>query len=162
MTLPNLVVPPPEAPRPIPGYGLPAAPALDWSFVAERMAAADCYWIAGAGPDGRPHAVPLWGVWHANRLHFDGSPDTRWARNLLANPAVVAHPPDPARVVIIEGRARPLGDDELTVDEWAILDGAYQAKYKMAGSPYWFVEPALVLAWDGMNLGTMTRWRFGE
>lgn len=158
--LPQLIIPLPEAPAELPGYGLPDKPMLDWAFVAERMSAASYYWIATAGPDGEPHTVPLWGVWHDDRLHFDGSPETRWARHLRANPAVAAHPPDAENVVIIEGQARMLADDELTEGEWARLDNQYQAKYDSEGSPYWVVEPRLVLAWDGVRLGTMTRWRF--
>ena len=63
-------------------------------------------------------------------------------------------------VVIIEGVARQLADDELSAAEWAELDKLYAAKYGMEGSPHWVVEPRLVLAWEGINLGTMTRWRF--
>lgn len=160
--LPTLVIPDPEAPRPIPGYGLPDRPALDWSFVAERMTAARYYWINTVDAQCRPHSAPLWGVWHGDRVHFDGRPQTRWARNLLTNPAVAVHPPDAEQVVMIEGLARPLADDELSAAGWAALDAPYRAKYAVAeGSPYWFVEPRLVLAWDGANLGTMTRWRFG-
>ena len=63
-------------------------------------------------------------------------------------------------MVIIEGVARQLADDELSAAEWAELDGLYATKYGMEGSPRWVVEPRLVLAWEGMNLATMTRWRF--
>lgn len=68
--------------------------------------------------------------------------------------------PDAENVVIIEGVARLLSDAELSAAEWAELDGAYAAKYGTQGSPRWVVEPRLVLAWAGVNLGTMTRWRF--
>ena len=162
--LPKLTIPSPEAPKPIDGYGLPDAPQLDWSFVAEHMAAARYYWISTADTDDadapQPHVAPLWGVWHGDRVYFDGSPQTRWARNLADHPAIAVHPPDAENVAIIEGVARQLGDDELSAAEWAVLDGAYAAKYGMQGSPHWVVEPRLVLAWAGVNLGTMTRWRF--
>ena len=160
--LPQLIIPPPEAPDELPGYGLPDAPVLEWTFVAERMIAATYYWVATVDPDGEPHTVPLWGVWHGDRLYFDGSPETRWARNLKANPAVAAHPPDAENVVIIEGRARALADGELAAGERAALNAVYGAKYNSEGSPYWVVEPRLVLAWDGVRLGTMTRWRFSQ
>ena len=161
--LPQLVIPTPEAPQRVPGYGMPDAPRLDWSFVAEHMAAARYYWLNTAGGDPaapRPHAAPLWGLWHNDRLHVDGSPQTRWARNLIAQPAVAAHPPDAENVVIVEGVARMLADDELTAEECAALDWAYAANYGMEVSPYWVIEPRLVLAWSGIDLSTMTRWRF--
>lgn len=156
----KLVVPPPEPPHPLDGYGLPDAPVLDWSYVAERMAAARYYWISTSDGEGRPQVAPLWGIWHEDRVRFDGSPQTKWARNLVANPAIAVHPPDAENVVILYGVARMLGDDELTAAEWAKVDGLYKAKYQSDGSPYWIVEPRLVLAWDGVRLGTMTRWRF--
>ena len=105
--LQNLTIPAPESPQPIEGYGLPTTPQLDWSFVSERMAAAQYYWINTADTDDsdapQPHAAPLWGIWHGDRIHFDGSPQTRWARNLIAHPAIAVHPPDAENVVIIEG-----------------------------------------------------------
>ena len=109
----------------------------------------------------RDEGVDFRSIVNGDRIHFDGSPQTRWARNLIAHPAIAVHPPDAENVVIIEGVARQLADDELSAAAWAELDGLYAAKYGMEGSPYWVVEPRLVLAWAGVNLGTMTRWRFG-
>lgn len=161
--LSKLIIPKPEPPRPIAGYPLPDAPQLDWSFVAERMTAATYYWVTSAAADGRPHAAPVWGVWFEDRLYFDGSPATRWARNLRASPTVAVHPPDAEQVVMVEGTARMLEDDELSATEWELLDGVYQTKYTLEqGSPFWVVQPRLVLAWDGPQLGTMTRWRFDQ
>jgi nitroimidazol reductase NimA-like FMN-containing flavoprotein (pyridoxamine 5'-phosphate oxidase superfamily) len=158
--LPKLTIPPPEAPEPLPGYGLPNRPQLDWTFVAERMIAATNYWICTASPEGEPHAVPVWGFWHDNHFYFDGSPETLWARNLEANPAMSVHPPDAESVVIVEGAVRRLDDDDLTVAERDTLSAAYQAKYGMEGRPHYVLVPYLVVAWDSLNLGTMTRWRF--
>lgn len=159
-----LIIPAPEAPRPIDGYGMPARPMLDWPFVAERMIAARYYWIntTDADPSApQPHAAPLWGVWYADRAYFGGSLETRWARNLLAQPAIAVHPPDAENVVIIEGVARPLRDDDLPAAARDSLDRAYRDKYGVDdGAVNWVVEPRLVLAWEGANLTTTTRWRF--
>ena len=117
--LPKLTIPPSEAPKPIDGYGLPDAPQLDWSFVSEQMAAARYYWISTADTDDadapQPHVAPLWGVWRGDRVYFDGSPQTRWARNLADHPAIAVHPPDAENVVIIEGVARLLSNAELSL-----------------------------------------------
>ena len=32
-----------------------------------RLAEADYYWLGPTFPDGRPHAVPIWGLWSANQ-----------------------------------------------------------------------------------------------
>lgn len=162
--LPKLTIPAPQPPKPLPGYDLPASHErlLTWAFVVEQMTASDFYWLASTYPDGRPHTVPLWGVWFEDRLHVDGGPQTRWARNLFANPKVSVHVPSAEQVVIIEGTARDLDDPDLDAATWKRLDTLFQRKYKVEeGSPYWVIEPRLVLAWDGPTLETMTRWVFG-
>jgi len=32
-----------------------------------RLAEADYYWLGPTFPDGRPHSVPIWGLWSANQ-----------------------------------------------------------------------------------------------
>ena len=69
----------PRASRPdMPGYGILAAEAgrglLPWSWAAERLAKARTYWLATTRPDGRPHAMPVWGVWLAGRDYSPTSP----------------------------------------------------------------------------------------
>ena len=72
------------------------------------------------------------------------------------------HLPDGNQVVILEGLARITEDDELDEQAWQTLDTAFQSKYQVEeGSPYWTVHPTKVLAWDGADLQTMTRWLFG-
>ena len=69
------------------GYGIPTSleETLPWSHVTERMEQARNYWIGTVGPEGRPHAVPVWGVWVEGTLYFGGGPQTRWSRNLAAS-----------------------------------------------------------------------------
>ena len=159
----NLRIPPAGPARKVPGYQMPAdhANLLSWEFVDEQMAQAEFYWIGSVNRAGGPHVVPLWGLWYESRVHFDGSPQTGWAMNLLRNPQVAVHLPNAVRVVVIYGHARMIEDDELNEQEWHQLDRAYQQKYGVdEGSPYWYVEPTKVLAWDGGDLHTMTRWLF--
>ena len=95
----------------------------------------------------RPHSVPLCGLWYQDRVHFEGRMETTWARHLVADPRVVIHPPDAEQVVIIEGLARIIEDDDLDENEWKDLDTLFQTKYGLEqGSPYWCVEPTKVLA----------------
>jgi hypothetical protein len=56
----------PKASRPyMPGYGILDAKSgsglLPWSVAVERLTEARNYWIATTRPDGRPHAMPVWG-----------------------------------------------------------------------------------------------------
>lgn len=118
----------PIATRPyMPGYGV-AGPTegsglLPWQWATDRLTQVRYYWLATVRPNHRPHVTPVWGVWHDDMLWFSCSPGSRKARNLLANPAVVATTDDPIRPVIIEGDAT-LVDDEAAVATFAELTGA--------------------------------------
>lgn len=158
-----IVIPAPRPAKKIPGYKMPETPEnlLTWDFVATQMTRAKHYWISTVFADGRPHVVPVWGIWLDNRFHFEGSPKTAWARNLFANPRIAVHLPDGDKVVILEGTAHTIEDDEIDAAAWHLLDTTYQTKYQVTqGSPYWYVQPQKVLAWDGETLHTMTRWLF--
>lgn len=55
---------------------------LEWSDAERILRGGRFYWIATTDADGRPHLVQQWGVWIGERLYFEGSERTRWARNL--------------------------------------------------------------------------------
>src|SRR5262245_21909451 len=78
------VAPRASRPRMPEGYGVPAGDEglLPWSFARERLESAPNYWIGSTGPDGRPHAMPVWGAWVEGALYFGTSPQTRTGRNL--------------------------------------------------------------------------------
>ena len=44
------------------GYGTPSK-LLAWTAVRRRLEEAEQYWLATTRPDGRPHVVPVDGVW---------------------------------------------------------------------------------------------------
>lgn len=159
----DIVIPAAVPVKPIPGYQMPtdSAGLLGWDFVATQMEQTRYYWISTVGTDDSPHVAPLWGIWYRNRVHFDGSPQTAWARHLMRNPRIAVHLPSGDQVVIIEGQAFMLGDGELDAEGWQTIDTVYQTKYAvLEGSPYWYVQPHKVLAWNGADLRTMTRWVF--
>lgn len=163
LLLDQVVVPDPIPVRKIPGYRMPehARNLLPWDFVATQMQQASHYWLNTTFGDGRPHAVPVWGIWYQDRVHFEGGMKTMWARNLVRDPRIVVHPPDPEQVVAIEGVARIIDNHDIDDDEWRIPDTQFQNKYNVdKGSPYWYVQPTKVIAWNGGALDTMTRWIF--
>src|SRR3712207_3095759 len=102
----------PEIPE---SYGIPRGKEgmLPWSHVGERMAVERNYWLATVRPDGRPHSVPVWGVWVEESLYFGGGRSTRKARNLATNPNVVAHSESGENVVILEGVVEEVTDPAL-------------------------------------------------
>jgi Pyridoxamine 5'-phosphate oxidase len=161
----SLIIPRPQPVKKIPGYKMPEDDQhlLTWDFVAEQMSNSRYYWLSSSNVKGYPHVVPVWGVWYENRIHFDGSYKTAWSINLNRDPHIAVHLPSGDQVVIIEGLADPLGDDDIDSDTWKKLDSAFQTKYNVEqGSPYWVVYPSKVLAWDNANLQSMTRWIFAD
>lgn len=138
-----------------PGYVEGAKTLLPWSHVEQRLTDAIHYWLCTVRPDGRPHAVPKWAVWLDGKVWFDGSPETRHARNIAANPAVVVHLESGADVLILEGAARML--DRPAPELANRLAAAYTAKYAALGySPepntwdnggLFEIVPHTVIAW---------------
>src|SRR5215831_17368216 len=105
----------PSSARPVrfpAAYGTPGGPdtLLPWSYVEERLRAAANYWIATVGPNARPHARPVDGVWVAGALCFGGSPETRWVRNLMLNRVITVHLSSEAEAIILEGDAEYVTD----------------------------------------------------
>jgi hypothetical protein len=51
----------------MPGYGIQAigdgSSLISWEYVNKMFSKARNYWISTTRPDGRPQAVPVWGVW---------------------------------------------------------------------------------------------------
>lgn len=105
-------------------YGVPddLDGTLPWSWAEERLCASRNFWIATASADGRPHAMPVWGVWLVGpeRFWFSCSPNSRKARNLRENPRVVVAPTDTVEVVSLEGRVETVtgGDLDLHVQTY--------------------------------------------
>jgi nitroimidazol reductase NimA-like FMN-containing flavoprotein (pyridoxamine 5'-phosphate oxidase superfamily) len=158
----------PAASRPyIPGYGIPKDKKglLPWSHVTERATKAQHYWICTVGPDGRPHATPVDGLWLDDRLFFGGSPQTRRNRNLAANPAVCVHLESGIDVVILQGDARVLDapDHSLCVrlaeaSKKKYGYGMKPEQYQKAEGMYVF-RPRVAFAWKQFPKDA-TRWRF--
>jgi hypothetical protein len=144
------------------GYGIPATAdgMLPWSHVLDRLTAARCYWVATTRPDGRPHAVPTWGVLMDGVFYHGGAGDTRRSRNLDANPHVAVHLESAEDVVIVEGEVDKLTEDTVDADLLRRIDDAYEAKYGVRhGTPVWVLRPHRALAWTEFPT-TATRWEF--
>ncbi|MBV9580797.1 MAG: pyridoxamine 5'-phosphate oxidase family protein [Chloroflexi bacterium] len=93
----------------MPGYGT-LGPAdggglLPWAWAEAQLARSRNFWLATHWPDGRPHVMPVWAIWHARRLLFSSSTTSRKARNLANDPRCVLTTEDPENVVVVEGVA---------------------------------------------------------
>ena len=143
-----------------PEYGVPKHDKglMPWDRVAERLRTESNFWICSTSPDGSPHVRPTWGVFVDDTICFGGGPNTRWSRNLDANPRATVHLESGTEVVIAEGvvdRITDAGDSRLNA-----IDDAYEAKYDMRhGPPIWLLAPEVVFAWASFPKD-MTRFRF--
>lgn len=113
----------------MPDYGVPAdvSGVLPWSWAEERLQRSRNYWLVTVSSGGRPHALPVWGVWLAvdSCFVFSCGPHARKARNIRDNPQVVVGADDTVECVSVEGRASLL---EGYGREAAI--SAYASKYE--------------------------------
>jgi len=149
-----------------PGYGFENATAppgerFPWSRVEDVLASARNYWIGTSGPDGRPHAAPVWAVWLDGLLYFSTGNESRKGRNLAVNPAVAVHVEGKqGEIVIVEGTAEATSDAAVLRTAW----DAYNEKYnwKVESYPFYVARPRVAYSFEE-NLGdTATRWTFLE
>jgi nitroimidazol reductase NimA-like FMN-containing flavoprotein (pyridoxamine 5'-phosphate oxidase superfamily) len=114
----------------MPDYGVdtPEWEPLPWSWAAERLGANRNFWVVTVSGDGRPHALPVWGVWddEEGRFAFSCSPRARKARNLAANPHAVVMTDDTVECLSLEGEAGPVSDESRQA-RWI---ERYLAKYR--------------------------------
>lgn len=100
-----------RATRPhMPGYGLPedVRGLKPFSWAEEILRAGHNYWVATARADGRPHAMPVWAVWHDGALWFSTGAESRKAKNLAARAECSVGTERAANAVIVEGVATRL------------------------------------------------------
>lgn len=62
-------------------------------------------WMATMRPDGRPHLVPVWFVWHDEKITICIQPNSVKAKNLVQNANIALSLEDGSNVVICEGSA---------------------------------------------------------
>lgn len=139
---------------------------LPWSHAEERLVRSRSYWICTTRADGRPHSMPVWGVWVEGAVYFGTGRDTIKAKNIARSPAVCVHLESGEDMVHMEGTAveADIADKSLRRK----LNAEYKRKYKMPmlgmpGSVIYRVRPRVVLAWLEKTFPyEATRWEFSE
>jgi hypothetical protein len=140
---------------------------LDWEQVDQRLRDAPNYWITTVSGGGRPHSRPIDGVWLDGGLCFGGSPETRWVRNMQANPAVSVHLPSGEDVVILDGKVEFVTDPDHPLASASTAAGKakypqyYPADEPVPQRPFWVFRPSVAYAWtlEGFP-DRATRWTF--
>ena len=154
----------------MPGYGtLPAAEGsglLPWSWAEERLASSRNFWMVTVWPDGRPHSMPVWGMWHDTAFWFSSSKQSRKSKNLAANPRCVVTTEDALNPVVIEGTAELLLDPADLATLLELENTKYEADYKIdmldpAVNSCFRVRPRWAFGIKASDFeGSPTRWDF--
>lgn len=163
----------PVATRPyMPGYGIQAADQgrglLTWTWATHQLETSHTFWLATHWPDGRPHVMPVWAVWHEDALWFSSSNGSRKALNLAADPRCVLTTEDSANPVIVEGVAELLTERRDLETLLARENAKYHTDYGMdmldpAANSAWRVRPRWAFALQSDDFtGSPTRWTFGD
>ncbi len=164
----------PAAERPfMPDYGVddPSWEALPWSWAAGRLRTNRNFWVVTVSADGRPHALPVWGVWDETdqRFAFSCGTRARKARNLAANPSCAVMVDDTVECLSLEGRAAPVEGDEretLWIERYLAkylpMAPSLSAEFIRQGLLFEFVpERAFAIIEREEEFSTRaTRWRF--
>ncbi len=144
-----------------------AEPKLPWGHVERRLRNSRSLWLSTTRADGRPHAMPVWGLWRDGSLWFGTGQTSQKGRNLAAQPYVVAHLESADDVTILEGEVEIVRDR-------AVADpvvAAYAQKFSMGvqelafdldsetGGALYRLTPMIVHAWlEGAFEQTQSRW----
>ena len=139
----------PRAERPyMPGYGInkDTKDVLPWRWAVDVLNRARIQVSSTVRPDGRPHAMPLWGLWLGDVYCLSTAITSVKSNNLKANDRCVVTAEDGDDAVIVEGRAElselPTGFTE-----------AYRLKYGQTidAGPIWIVRPTVAFAFQATD-----------
>jgi PPOX class probable F420-dependent enzyme len=152
----------------MPGYGLRAAGEgtglLPWSWAVDRLTACRHYWLATVTPDGAPHVMPVWGLWHDGALWFSSSPGSRKARNLHHDPRATATTDDAMEPVVVQGNAAVIREEPVIREFAALVNAKYDAhdpaEFYLSNAVF-RLTPIVVIGLMAQDFtGSPTRWTF--
>ena len=133
------------------GYGAPRKK-LRWDDVRGRLEAAPAYWLATTRADGRPHVVPVDGIWVDDVWWYGGAREAVHIRTVEASPRAVMHLADPMQAVIVEGTVRRVDVEPDVAQRLADASNTKYAHYGYANTADTYRDslglfPERVLAW---------------
>jgi general stress protein 26 len=155
-------VPRTERPQ-IPDYGISKGKTglLPWKWAVKKLSESREYWMVTVRPDGRPHAMIVWGLWVDGAFWFGTGSKTQKARNLAKNPNCIVGTHNAAEAVILEGVAEMITDTAVRKK----LERPSLKKYGMSGAdgsePVYRVAPKRIFGFIEKSFPkTATRWTF--
>ena len=154
------------ASRPVMAEGYGIAPITEgklipWQWVEAQMTVSRNYWVGTVDADGRPHIMPVWGMWFEGAFYFGTDAKSRKARNLTGNPNIAVHLESGDEAVILEGVAEKVSNPDF-LNRFA---DAYKVKYEFRPdliddtTVTYMLALRVAFAWMEANFPqTATRW----
>ena len=154
----------------MPGYGTlgpdDGGGLLPWSWAEEQLTRSRTFWLATRWPDGRPHVMPVWAIWHDQTLLVSSSKRSRKARNLANDPRCVLTTDDPQNAVVVEGVAELITERQELEAFLAAENAKYATTYGFemvdpSANSCFRLKPSWAFGLRAENFaGSPTRWRF--
>lgn len=163
----------PRSARPyMPGYGTlgpdQGGGLLPWSWAEQQLSASRNFWLATRWPDGRPHVMPVWAIWHESTLLFSSSKGSRKARDLALDPRCVLTTEDANNPVVVEGVAELLTERADLEEFLSVMNAKYSTNYDFemvdpAVNCCFRMRPTWAFGLRADNFtGSPTRWSFSS
>ena len=144
---------------------------LSWKWVDERLQESENYWISTTTETGKPHLVPIWGIWFENQFYFGSGRNSRKLANIARNPYCVIATDDSDQPVIVEGSCKKINDMELLEKVLKIYIKKFHLPFKPSRSgitddqgnsaPIFIVKPKKVIVWKKFP-SSATKWIFQD
>jgi uncharacterized pyridoxamine 5'-phosphate oxidase family protein len=156
----------PIASRPnMPSYGLlpsdGGAGLLSWRWAVDRLQKSHNYFLSTTRRDGRPHSMPVWGIWVDDVFYFSTAPDSVKARNLEGNPNCVISTEDASQAIIVEGVAEVFVNRAALKKLLKLYEDKYNFEMNADIGPYFAVYPTRAYGIIEYAMqGSTTRWTF--
>jgi pyridoxamine 5'-phosphate oxidase-like protein len=158
----------------VPQAGLPYMPGYDmmfdknrknlpWKWAIKRLSNSHNYWFISTRPDGRPHSMPVWGVWVDGSFFFSTGKQSRKSKNLQASPNCVVCPEGAAEAVIVEGVAEACSDPSVFRKFARVYKKKYDWDIAETKDPVYRVRPLTAFGFigsPGKIRRNPTRWIF--
>ncbi|HTW20886.1 MAG TPA: pyridoxamine 5'-phosphate oxidase family protein [Mycobacteriales bacterium] len=140
------------------GYGIAtdAEGMLPFDWAEQRLTESRNYWVCTTRADGRPHAMPVWGLWLDGAVFFSTDPGSVKGRNLAARPDAVVHLESGDELVLAEGRVERISGAEVPAEFADRYDEKYGHRIDLADPSFacYRLRPDRVIAWREKDFPT--------
>lgn len=135
---------------------------LPWSWAVARIGECRNFWLTTLYPDGRPHSMPVWGVWLEDGFGFSTGRQSRKTRNFDRDPRVTLTTESGVDGVVLEGEVAVMADGL-----HASFMTAYKDKYDFDVTTeiglFYVISPRRAFGireYGDRETGGVTRWDF--